>query len=252
VQHVPENAFLEAARIAAFEGLHLRRRRTSLSRVIVFLEEQEIDLRRRTTQRCFLQQRRKRADLLEIKPEQLEAHRAIVQQAYKLFGSHHYDHYDLLLALLQEDMGAESTRWVAHRLVLYLRRTGTQLQFGDDLFTRNTSGPIRKVQELIATHLTEPLSLGSLADKAGMSERHLARTFRAELGITPGRYVERARLEAAKRLLGDSGMSAENIAAATGFRNYRALHRAFVLSAGVPPAEYRRRFGAIPETPQSK
>jgi predicted metalloprotease with PDZ domain len=40
-----------------------------------------------------------RADLLEVKPEQLEAHRALVQQAYKLYGSHHYDHYDILLAL---------------------------------------------------------------------------------------------------------------------------------------------------------
>ena len=40
-----------------------------------------------------------RPDLLEVKPEQLEAHRALVQQAYKLYGSHHYDHYDFLLAL---------------------------------------------------------------------------------------------------------------------------------------------------------
>lgn len=40
-----------------------------------------------------------RADLLEMKPEQLDAHRALVQQAYKLYGSHHYDHYDFLLAL---------------------------------------------------------------------------------------------------------------------------------------------------------
>ena len=36
---------------------------------------------------------------LEMKPEQLEAHRALVQQAYRLFGSHHYDHYDFLFAL---------------------------------------------------------------------------------------------------------------------------------------------------------
>ncbi len=40
-----------------------------------------------------------RPDLLEIKPEQLDAHRALVRQAYKLYGSHHYDHYDILLAL---------------------------------------------------------------------------------------------------------------------------------------------------------
>jgi predicted metalloprotease with PDZ domain len=40
-----------------------------------------------------------RADLLEAKPEQLDAHRALVTQAYRLFNSHHYDHYDFLLAL---------------------------------------------------------------------------------------------------------------------------------------------------------
>jgi predicted metalloprotease with PDZ domain len=43
-----------------------------------------------------------RADLLEMKPEQIEAHRALVQQAYKLYGSHHYDHYDILLALTDQ------------------------------------------------------------------------------------------------------------------------------------------------------
>ncbi len=38
-------------------------------------------------------------ELLEIKPEYEEAHKALVRQTYKLFGSHHYDHYDFLLAL---------------------------------------------------------------------------------------------------------------------------------------------------------
>jgi predicted metalloprotease with PDZ domain len=46
-----------------------------------------------------------RADLLEMKPEQVEAHRALVRQAYKLYGSHHYDHYDLLLALTDHMSG---------------------------------------------------------------------------------------------------------------------------------------------------
>ncbi len=40
--------------------------------------------------------------VLEATPRQIEAHRAVVQQAYKLFGSHHYDHYDMLLALSDE------------------------------------------------------------------------------------------------------------------------------------------------------
>jgi len=40
-----------------------------------------------------------RPALLEAKPEQMAAHRSLVQQAYKLYGSHHYAHYDFLLAL---------------------------------------------------------------------------------------------------------------------------------------------------------
>jgi predicted metalloprotease with PDZ domain len=44
-------------------------------------------------------------DELEIKPEQLQAHRNLVQQAYKLYGSHHYDHYDFLLSLSDEMSG---------------------------------------------------------------------------------------------------------------------------------------------------
>jgi predicted metalloprotease with PDZ domain len=40
-----------------------------------------------------------RPEELAAKPEQIEAHKALVQQAYKVFGSHHYDHYDFLLSL---------------------------------------------------------------------------------------------------------------------------------------------------------
>ncbi len=47
-----------------------------------------------------------RLDLLQITPEELAAHRALVQQAYKLFGSHHYDHYDFLLSL-SDKMGGQ-------------------------------------------------------------------------------------------------------------------------------------------------
>ena len=43
-----------------------------------------------------------RPELLEIKPEQLAAHRALVQQASRLYGSHHYGHYDFLLSLTDQ------------------------------------------------------------------------------------------------------------------------------------------------------
>jgi predicted metalloprotease with PDZ domain len=53
-----------------------------------------------------------RPDELEIKPQALAAHRALVQQALKLFGSHHYDHYDFLFSVSDdlEQMGLEHHR----------------------------------------------------------------------------------------------------------------------------------------------
>jgi predicted metalloprotease with PDZ domain len=53
-----------------------------------------------------------RAELLEIKPEQLQAHKNLIGQAYKLFGSHHYDHYDFLVAATERmgDIGLEHHR----------------------------------------------------------------------------------------------------------------------------------------------
>ena len=47
-----------------------------------------------------------RADELAARPEQITAHRSLVQQAYRLFGSHHYDHYDFLLSLSDKMGGA--------------------------------------------------------------------------------------------------------------------------------------------------
>ena len=46
-----------------------------------------------------------RPEALEIKPEQLKAHQALVQQAYRLYGSHHYDHYDFLLSVTDRMSG---------------------------------------------------------------------------------------------------------------------------------------------------
>jgi transcriptional regulator GlxA family with amidase domain len=75
-----------------------------------------------------------------------------------------------------------------------------------------------------------------------MSPRHFARAFAAEVGMTPGRYVERTRLEAARRHLEDTAEGVERAARACGYGTPEAMRRAFIDALGVSPAEYRRRF----------
>ena len=75
-----------------------------------------------------------------------------------------------------------------------------------------------------------------------MSTRNFARCFRNELGVTPAAYVERARVEAARRLLESSDRALAAIASDCGFGTVETLHRSFQRTVHVTPGQYRRHF----------
>lgn len=154
---------------------------------------------------------------------------------------------DLALALVEEDLGREIALQVARHLVVFLRRPGNQAQFSAQLAAQTAQRePLREVQQFITEHPAEDLSVPELARRARLSPRHFARAFQAETGVSPGRYVERVRVEHARRLLEDSSAGVSQISRACGYGTPEALRRAFVRTLGQPPAEYRRRFGDHP------
>ena len=129
---------------------------------------------------------------------------------------------------------------------MFLRRPGNQSQFSAQLSAQVAErAPLRDVQQWIAEHPAGDLSVEALAEKASLSPRHFARAFAAEVGMPPGRYVERTRLEAARRHLEDTAEGIEQTARACGYRTPEAMRRAFVDALGVSPAEYRRRFRPV-------
>jgi transcriptional regulator GlxA family with amidase domain len=150
---------------------------------------------------------------------------------------------DLALALVEEDLGRDAALAVARYLVVFLRRPGNQAQFSAQLRAQVAQRqPLREVQQWITERPAADLSVDSLASRAGLSPRQFARSFTAETGMTPGRYVGKVRLEAARRLLEDTGDGIEQVARRCGFRTAEAMRRAFVRSLGVSPAGYRHRF----------
>lgn len=150
---------------------------------------------------------------------------------------------DLALALIEDDLGRAAALEVARQLVVFLRRPGSQSQFSAQLSAQVAGrAPLRDVQQWIAEHPAADLSVPALAEKASLSPRQFARAFAAEVGMPPGRYVDRARLEAARRRLEDTASGVEETARACGYGTPEAMRRAFVTALGVSPAEYRRRF----------
>ncbi|MEU6084168.1 GlxA family transcriptional regulator [Streptomyces sp. NPDC047108] len=150
---------------------------------------------------------------------------------------------DLALALVEEDVGRDIALLIARYLVVFLRRPGNQTQFSVQLATQTARRePLRDVQQWIAEHPGDDLSVEALARRARLSPRHFARAFQAEVGCPPGRYVDRVRLEAARRLLEDTSDGVEEISRACGYGTPESMRRAFLRALGTGPAEYRCRF----------
>jgi transcriptional regulator GlxA family with amidase domain len=152
---------------------------------------------------------------------------------------------DLAPALVEADHPVEVTRAVARWLVIFMQRPGGQSQFSERLAHPIPSDAVlRTVCDEIVADPGGDHRVPTLAERAALSERHLSRLFIAETGTTPARFVERARVEAARDLLEADRASVETIAEQAGFGSAETMRRAFLRVLGVGPADYRARFSA--------
>jgi AraC family transcriptional regulator of adaptative response / DNA-3-methyladenine glycosylase II len=83
-------------------------------------------------------------------------------------------------------------------------------------------------------------SLEELAEQLGVTSRHLRRVFESELGVTPVQFVQTQRLLIAKRLLTDTSMPVNHIAAASGFASVRRFNALFAERYRLNPTQLRR------------
>lgn len=150
---------------------------------------------------------------------------------------------DLALALIEEDHGRDVALATARMLVVYLKRPGGQSQFSQELSAQaNSSSRFERLQSWIFENLDKPLTVEDLAEAAAMAPRSLARRFAQDLGVTPAKFVEQVRVDAARRDLEDGLSSIETIAARRGFGGADRMRRSFQRLLGVSPQEYRDRF----------
>lgn len=150
---------------------------------------------------------------------------------------------DLALALVEEDHGHKVALAVARRLVLFLKRPGGQSQFSAELELQTAErDEVRELEAWLLAHPGGDGSVPALARRAAMSPRNLTRVFHKTLGTTPARFVERVRIEAARRRLERSRASLEEIAASSGFGSAEVMRRAFIRTLSVSPSVYRSRF----------
>jgi transcriptional regulator GlxA family with amidase domain len=133
---------------------------------------------------------------------------------------------------------------IARQLVIYMKRPGGQSQFSELLKSQTvTSTTFENLDLWISKNLSdERLNVDLLAGRVGMSPRNFARSYKAKTGRTPAKTVEVFRLEAARRLLEETGQGVDRIARTCGFGDEERMRATFQRHLAISPRDYRRRF----------
>ncbi|GAB4084652.1 helix-turn-helix domain-containing protein [Myceligenerans cantabricum] len=151
---------------------------------------------------------------------------------------------DLCLHLLRRDHGPAVARDVARRTVVPPHREGGQAQYVERPVPDADGPGTAATRAWAVERLDEPITLTGMARHAAMSVRTFTRRFRAETGESPGQWLVRRRVDEARRLLEETDLAVEQIAARCGFGTAQSLRAHVQATLGVNPTQYRRTFRA--------
>jgi len=148
--------------------------------------------------------------------------------------------------MVPKDHGIELARATSQRMVLYLNRSGGQSQFSERrMEISEVDDDIDRLLADIANNPAASLTNARLADRLCVSERHLARVFKARTGTTPARWLERVRVDVARRHLETSAEAIEVVGLKSGFSSLATFRQAFSRVMDMTPSQYRQRHRGI-------
>ncbi|MFN8228321.1 MAG: helix-turn-helix domain-containing protein [Mycobacterium sp.] len=149
---------------------------------------------------------------------------------------------DMALHLLALDRGQVAANDMSRVLVSAPQRSGGQAQFVKDSLLVGRTTSMEPLFAWLRDNVEKPLTLAQIAAHQHMSERTLARKFRAATGITVFEWIIRERINRAKVLLETTDFSIGEVAAMAGFGSTEGLRRHFDKAVGTTAGAYRRTF----------
>lgn len=158
---------------------------------------------------------------------------------------------DLCLHVIRGDHGSEIANAAARMCVVPPWREGGQAQFIERPLPEIATATTAPTRDWALARLREPLRLADLARHGQMSVRTFTRHFRAEVGMSPNRWITQQRVEHARRLLETSDLPVESIAYEAGLGSATVLRQHFRAALSVSPTAYRRTFRAAGPDPSA-
>jgi len=173
----------------------------------------------------------------------LEPQAVIVDQGRVVTSGGATSFLTLSLYLVEKLFGPEAARAASRLFLVDVNKApqsayaifGTQKAHDD--------GGILRAQQLIEEQLAKAPSVDALAKAVAMSRRNFVRRFKRATGNVPREYVQRVRIEAAKRALEGATRSVADVSSAVGYEDVVAFRKLFQRWTGLTPSEYRLRYG---------
>jgi transcriptional regulator GlxA family with amidase domain len=152
----------------------------------------------------------------------------------------------LALDLVREFAG-EPLAAATAKLMLVERRRGSQSPFLMPRASQTGSEiggfDIGRATHYLRQHASKRLAIAAVCRVLAVSERTLARRFKATLGMSPLNYLQSQRIARARQLLESSALPLERIVEQCGYEDVSSFRKLFARQVGMTPREYRLRFG---------
>lgn len=151
---------------------------------------------------------------------------------------------DLSIFLMERYYGHELAKQTAKAFVIDIGRHEQSVYSEIPGKKYHQDADILKIQEWLEQHYAERINLDGLAEKFALSTRTFKRRFKAATQDTPLQYLQRLRIDAAKKHLESSRKPIDTIASLVGYMDQSAFAKLFKRETGLTPGEYRARFRA--------
>jgi transcriptional regulator GlxA family with amidase domain len=156
--------------------------------------------------------------------------------------------HDLALYVVARHVGPATAQALARYELLQWHRDGQAAFHVFHPPTQHGDAAVLAVQRWLDEGYAVAAPVEEMARRSGLSSRTFKRRFTAATGHTPIGYVQRIRVERAKRLLETTATPVEEVSWAVGYEDPASFRRLFKRLTGVTPGDYRRRF-ALPQLP---
>jgi transcriptional regulator GlxA family with amidase domain len=107
---------------------------------------------------------------------------------------------------------------------------------------RHEDVPIKKAQEFIEANLTEKISIEDLATRFAIGRRHFIRRFKKATNTTPAEYIQRVKIEAAKKQLENTRKNINEVMYEVGYADIKTFRSVFKKITGLSPIDYKHRY----------